>query len=73
VKNERNQTQIKTDQHSLVPLLSNSATMHHANEVTGVVLRSRVQAWLNILATSALDRIFSFTPRPPYSRRNSLQ
>jgi len=55
VKNERNQTQIKTDQHSLAPLLSNSGIMHHANEVMGVVLPSRVQTWLNTLSTSALD------------------
>ena len=62
MKNERNQTQIKTDQQSLVSLLSNSATMHHANEVTVVVLpvsnsmttHSGVQARLNTL-TSALD------------------
>jgi len=55
VKDERNQTQVETDQHSLAPLLSNSGKMHHANEVTGAVLPSRVQAWLNTLAISAID------------------
>jgi len=38
VKNEGNQTQIKTDQHSLVFPLSKSGIKHHANEVKGKVL-----------------------------------